>query len=68
MVRHENLFSQLIALFDRKIFYELVYRHQSERYAKRFGSLGHFISMLFQVVQPKASERSVAVWHVAWAN
>ena len=34
MVRHASLFSQLVALFNRQRFYELVYRHSSERYAK----------------------------------
>jgi len=55
MVRHASLFSQLIAMFDRKIFYELVYRHQSERFAKRFNSWDHFVAMLFcQVAQAKS--------------
>jgi hypothetical protein len=36
MVRHASLFSQLVALFDRKKFHELVYQHQSERFAKKF--------------------------------
>jgi len=55
MVRHASLFSQLIALFDRKRFYELVYRHQSERFAKKFPSWDHFVAMLFcQVAQAKS--------------
>jgi hypothetical protein len=55
MVRHASLFSQLIALFDRKKFYELVYRHKSERFAKKFTSWDHFVSMLFcQIAQAKS--------------
>jgi hypothetical protein len=55
MVRHASLFSQLVALFDRKKFYELVYRHQSERFAKKFNSWDHFVSMLFcQIAQAKS--------------
>jgi len=34
MVRHASLFSQLVALFHRQRFYELVYRHRAERYAR----------------------------------
>jgi hypothetical protein len=55
MVRHASLFSQLITLFDRKRFHELVYRHQSERYAKKYNSWDHFVAMLFcQVAQAKS--------------
>ena len=55
MVRHASLFSQLVALFGRQKFYELVFRHKSERYSKGFGSWDHFISMLFcQLAQAKS--------------
>ena len=55
MVRHASLFSQLVALFGRKKFNELVYRHQSERFAKKFNSWDHFVSMLFcQIAQAKS--------------
>ena len=55
MVRHTSLFSQLIALFNRKKFYELIYRHGSERYAKGFHSWDHFVAMLFcQLAQAKS--------------
>lgn len=55
MVRHASLFSQLIAMFDRKKFCELVYRHQSERYAKGFSCWDHFVAMLFcQLAQAKS--------------
>jgi hypothetical protein len=55
MVRHASLFSQLIGLFNRQRFYELVYRHGSERYAKGFISRDHFVAMLFfQIGQAKS--------------
>jgi uncharacterized protein DUF4372/DDE family transposase len=55
MVRHVSLFSQLVALFSRQKFYELVFRHRSERYSKGFGSWDHFIAMLFcQLAQAKS--------------
>ncbi|HID38311.1 MAG TPA: IS4 family transposase [Calditrichaeota bacterium] len=55
MVRHASLFSQLIALFNRQRFYELVFKYHSERYAKRFSSWDHFLSMLFcQLAQAKS--------------
>ena len=55
MVRHASLFSQLVALFNRQRFYELVYRHRSERYAKGFSSWDQFVAMLFcQLGQAKS--------------
>jgi len=55
MVRHASLFSQLIALFHRGQFFNLVYRHQAERYAKGFRSWDHFVAMLFcQLAQAKS--------------
>jgi hypothetical protein len=55
MVRHTSLFSQLVALFSRQRFYELVYRHGSERYAKGFSSWDQFVAMLFcQLAQAKS--------------
>jgi len=55
MVRHASLFSQLITVFDRKKFCELVYRHQAERYAKGFSCWDHFVAMLFcQLAQAKS--------------
>ena len=55
MVRNASLFSQLLNLINRQRFYELVYRHRSERYAKRFSSWDHFVSMLFcQLAQAKS--------------
>jgi hypothetical protein len=55
MVQHASLFSQLIALIDRKKFHQLVYRHQTERFAKKFNSWDHFVSMFFcQVAQAKS--------------
>ena len=55
MVRHASLFSQLVALFNRQRFYELVYRHSSDRYAKGFSSWDQFVAMLFcQLAQAKS--------------
>jgi Domain of unknown function (DUF4372) len=55
MVRHASLFGQLVALFNRQWFHELVYRHRSERYAKGYLSWEHFVAMLFcQMVQAKS--------------
>ncbi len=36
MVRHASLFSQLVALFNRGQFHNLVFRHKAERFAKAF--------------------------------
>jgi hypothetical protein len=55
MVRQASLFSQLVALFDRGQFFNLVFRHQSERCAKGFNSWDHFVAMLFcQLAQAKS--------------
>jgi len=55
MVRHACLFSQLVGLFNRQRFYELVYRHRAERYAKGFSSWDQFVAMLFcQIGQAKS--------------
>ena len=55
MVRHASLFSQLITLFSRQRFYELVYKHGSERYSKGYSSWDHFVDMLFcQLAQAKS--------------
>lgn len=55
MVKHASLFSQLIALLDRKKFHGLVYRHNAERFAKKFNSWDHFVAMLFcQLAQAKS--------------
>ena len=55
MVRHASLFSQLVAVFHRGHFFNLVFRHQAERYAKGFSSWDHFVAMLFcQLAQAKS--------------
>lgn len=46
MVRRASLFSQLVALFHRGQFFNLVYRHQAERHAKGFSSWDYFVAML----------------------
>ena len=55
MVRHASLFSQLVALFNRRQFHNLVFRHKTERFAKGFNSWDHFVAMLFcQIAQAKS--------------
>lgn len=55
MVRCASLFSQLIALFNRNQFYQLVIKHKAERYSKGFNSWDHFVAMLFcQLAQAKS--------------
>ena len=55
MVRHASLFSQLVALFNRGQFHNLVFRHKAERFAKAFNSWDHFVAMLFcQLAQAKS--------------
>jgi hypothetical protein len=48
MLRHASLFSQLIGVFHRGSFHNLVYSHQAERYAKGFSSWDHFVAMLLR--------------------
>lgn len=60
MVRYASLFSQLVAVFSRKKFYELVSRHQSERFAKKFNSWDHFVSMLFCQLAHAKSLREIS--------
>ena len=55
MVRCASLFSQLVALFSRKNFYQLVRKHGAEDYSKRYSSWDHFVAMLFcQLAQAKS--------------
>jgi hypothetical protein len=55
MVRHGSLFSQLLAVFNRNKFEELVVKHMAERYAKGFTCWDQFVSMLFcQLAQAKS--------------
>ena len=55
MVSHASLFSQLVALFDRGNFHNLVYKHKAERFSKGFTSWDHFVAMLFcQLAQAKS--------------
>jgi len=55
MVRRGSLFSQLVALFDRRRFHELVIKHRAERHCKGYSSWDQFIAMLFcQLAQAKS--------------
>jgi hypothetical protein len=60
MVRHASLFSQMIALFNRSRFYELVYRHQAERYTKGFSCWDQLVSMLFCHIGQAKSLREIS--------
>ena len=54
-MRHASLFSQLISMFDRHKFSDLVRSHQAERYSKSFNSWDQFVAMLFcQLAQAKS--------------
>ena len=46
-MRSASLFSQLISLFDRHQFSDLVLEHKAERYSKGFSSWDQFVAMLF---------------------
>jgi len=55
MVRCSSLFSQLVALFSRSHFYQLVRKHGAEHYSKGYSSWDHFVAMLFcQLAQAKS--------------
>lgn len=55
MVRCASLFSQLVALFSRSHFYQLVRKHGAEHYSKGYSSWDHFVAMLFcQLAQAKS--------------
>jgi len=54
-MRQASLFSQLISLFDRHQFADLVRSHRAEWYSKGFSSWDHFVAMMFcQVAQAKS--------------
>jgi hypothetical protein len=55
MIRHASLFSQLVAVFSRNQFHNLVFQYKAERYSKGFDSWDHFVAMLFcQLAQAKS--------------
>ena len=55
MVRCASLFSQVVGLFSRREFYQLVIKHRAERYSKGYSSWDHFVGMLFcQLAQAKS--------------
>ena len=47
MRRVSSIFSQILQLFPRGEFEQVVSKHGAERYAKGFSSSGQFIGMLF---------------------
>ena len=55
MVRVASLFSQLLSLFPRLEFEQLVHKHQAQKGAKGFDCWTQFVSMLFcQLAQAKS--------------
>lgn len=59
MVRSTSLFSQLLALFPRVEFAQIVRRHRGERYAKGFTCWQQFVAMLFAQLASAHSLREV---------
>ena len=54
MVKHASLFSQIIAIFNRGQFYQLVSKYEAEKHSKGFDSWDQFVAMLFcQLAQAK---------------
>lgn len=55
MVKHASLFSQIISIFNRGQFYQLVSKYEAEKHAKGFGCWDQFVAMLFcQLAQAKS--------------
>ena len=55
MVKHASLFSQIIAIFNRGQFYQLVSKYEAEKHSKGFDSWDQFVAMLFcQLAQAKS--------------
>jgi len=67
MVGCASVFSQLIAIFSRRQFHELVVKHRAERYARK--STPGIISWPFcsaKWLKPRACERFAEDWLSAW--
>jgi hypothetical protein len=59
MVRTASLFSQLLELFPRLEFAQVVKRHRGERYAKGYTCWNQFVAMLFAQLAGAESLREV---------
>lgn len=59
MGKATSLFSQLLSLFPKTIFYSLVKKHSSDRGAKGFSSWAHFVSMFFCQLAHSGSLRDI---------
>jgi len=58
MVKHASLFSQIISIFNRGQFYQLVLKYEAEKHSKGFGCWDQFVAMLFcQLAQDKKPEK-----------
>ena len=66
MVRCSSLFSQLIWVFSRRQFHELVVKHRAERYAKGFNSWDQFVAMLFCPLAQAKSLREICGGLATW--
>ena len=64
MVRCASLFSQLMGLFYRRRFHELVVKYRAGRYAKEFNSWDHFVAVLFCQLARAKSQREIC-WGLA---
>ena len=63
MNRFCSIFSQLLQLFPRWEFQQLVLETKAERHARGFSSWGQFVAMLFcQLAVLIACGRSAEVW------
>lgn len=54
-----SLFSQILSMFSRSEFNDLVTKHQSDKYSKGFSSWDHFVSMLFCQLASAKSLREI---------
>lgn len=59
MIRHASVFSQLLSVFPRGEFHNLVRDLGSDRYTKRFSSWDHFVSLLFCQLAHSKSLREI---------
>jgi len=45
MVKHASLFSQIISIFNRGQFYQLVSKYEAEKHSKGFGCWDQFVAI-----------------------
>jgi hypothetical protein len=59
MVRHKNLFSQVLSLIDRHHFSRCVNGLEAEKWSKGFTCWTHFVAMLFCQLAQAQSLREI---------